>query len=756
MSNFHDPKMKEVCDTLFKVLLDKVRAVDKNYDIEKINAAYQLANDAHAGQVRKTGEPYISHPIAVAEILLELCMDTDTIVSALLHDVVEDTDITLEELRVKFGEDVAGLVDGVTKIGRIHLNADNPKNDLEQNMNISTEEERKAENIRKILVAMFKDIRVIIIKLADRLHNMRTLSTFNVDKQKRIALESMNFYAPLAHRLGIAQMKEEMEDSSLFYLDGFAYKEIEESLERQKHEGEEFINRIITRISDRLSDMRPPPVVEGRVKGIYSLYKKMYVTNKNLNQIYDVYAVRVITDSTADCYSVLGEIHDMFTPINTSFKDHIANPKVNGYQSLHTTVLGKDKQPFEVQVRTHEMHATARYGVAAHWRYKSGISDASVKQHESKFDFIRQLLDQQQAADDVDNLANAIKTDLSPDEVYAITPRGEVKSFPKGSTVVDFAYAIHTQVGNKMTGAKVHQKMVSYDYVLKTGDVVEIITTSNNAYGPNRSWLNYAKTNEAQAKIRHWLKHERRDENISSGKAYVESVIRRDGIRIDKESFKESLDALAHKHRFASLDDFYAAIGYGGVSTVNAAMWIKDELDKSESAPVQINAEDYIEKSRKKKQATGVIIEGSDDGDLLVKFASCCNPLPGDDIIGFITRGYGVSVHKNECGNISSRRKQAEFRDRLIEAKWSESTREFYTATIEIIALNRKGLLMDISSSIAEHHFLITSSSSRTLKNGNAEVVITVEISNLGQLNTLITKLDKIAGVISVERTGRQ
>jgi GTP pyrophosphokinase len=732
---------------LFQDLMNKVQATDKNYDIEKISRAFNLANQAHDGQVRKSGEPYISHPIAVAEILLDLCMDTDTIVSALLHDVVEDTDITLEELSKQFGETVANLVDGVTKIGMIHLNTTGSE-DGENNMQFTTEEERKAESIRKILVAMFKDVRVIIIKLADRLHNMRTLSTFRPDKQRRIALESMTFYAPLAHRLGIAHMKEEMEDRSLFYLDEFAYKEIEESLERHKSWRDDFIGKITARITERLSDMSPPPVIEGRIKGIYSLYKKMFSTAKNLDEIYDVYAVRVITNSTVDCYNVLGVIHDMYTPIPGSFKDYIATPKVNGYQSLHTTVLGREKQPFEVQVRTHDMHGTARYGVAAHWRYKLGL-DSVKNQHETKFDFIRQLLDQQQQADDVDNLANAIKTDLSPDEVYAITPRGHPVSLPRGSTVVDFAYSIHTEVGNKMVGAKIHRKMVSFDYILKTGDVVEILTTNNKSQGPTRSWLDYARTSEAKAKIRHWLKHERRDENIASGSAYVESVLRRDGIKAERDL----LTAIAQKHRFKTLEDFYAAIGYGGVTLANAASWIRDSVAKPEPSQPSVSIEEQIEKNLRRKQSAGIIVEGIED--CAVKFASCCNPLPGDEIIGFVTRGFGVSVHKEECSNIIARRLNEENRERLINVTWSESARDFYTATIEVIAVDRKGLLMDVITLVANSHILIVSSNARQLKNGNAVINFSVEISNLEQLRGLMTKLDKITGVISVERTGK-
>jgi GTP pyrophosphokinase len=737
-------------DCTFKALSERIRAVGKNYDIERIKAAFELADSAHDGQKRKSGEPYIAHPIAVAHILLELCMDTDTIVAALLHDVVEDTDITLDTLRRRFGEPVADLVDGVTKIGKIKLRAPGESDDQEGVPIVLTEEEQKAENIRKILVAMSKDIRVIIIKLADRLHNMRTLDSLRPDKQRRIALETISFYAPLAHRLGIAAMKDEMENKSLFFLDEFAYREIEEVLERHKQRRDDFIGKITARIKVRLSDLRPPPVIEGRIKGIYSLYRKWYTTGKTLDEIYDVYAIRVIVDVTPDCYNVMGVIHDMFTPLPARFKDYIASPKVNGYQSLHTTVLGKEGQPFEVQIRTHDMHNTARFGVAAHWRYKLGQT-GKHQNTQTKFDFIRQLLEQQQHSDDVELLAEAIKTDLSPDEVYVFTPQGEVKSLPQGATVVDFAYIVHTQVGNKMTGAKVHGKMVSYDYVLKTGDLVEIKISNSENHGPNRSWLDYAKTNGAKSKIRNWLKRERRDENIASGKAYIDSVLRRDGIR----AFDEDLAEVAEKHRYDTLDDFYAAIGYGGVSLINAAMWVKDDLAAKKS-PLPVDTEALVSRNIKRKQSAGVTVEGIEG--CLVRYANCCNPLPGDAITGFITRGFGVAVHKTDCINMVARKiaQNDNSDERIVCVEWSsETARDYYNATIEIIAEDRTGLLADVTAAIAGNHIFIVSNNSRLLRNGNAALNYTIEIANLEQLANLMTKIKKIDKVISVERTAK-
>ena len=502
----------------FEQLVEKIRASEKPYDLEKITQAYKVAEKAHEGQLRTSGDPYITHPLAVASILLDYCMDTDTICAALLHDTVEDTDVTLDELRKKFGEDVALMVDGVTKIGLVPL---------------VSKEEQQAENIRKILMAMSKDIRVIIIKLADRLHNMRTLAARPPEKQRKTSLETMNFYAPIAHRLGMSDVKEEMEDIAIHYLDPYGCKEVEEQIALHKEERDAFIDSIKKRIRERISDIKPEPIIEGRVKSIYSIYKKVYVKNKRFDEIYDIYAVRVIVQSVIECYNVLGVIHDMFRPIPYRFKDYIATPKPNRYQSLHTTVIGREGIPFEVQIRTVEMHNTAQYGVAAHWKYKAGIS-GNVS-GEKRFDWIRQLLERQQEADDVEAIADAIKTDLSPDEVFVFTPKGDVVALPTGATVLDFAYHIHTQVGNKMTGAKVGGRMVSFDYVVHTGEIVEILTSGSPNYGPNRNWIEIAKTTEAKSKIRSWFKKECREENIERGREELEREFKRNNIAITPE-----------------------------------------------------------------------------------------------------------------------------------------------------------------------------------------------------------------------------
>ena len=614
----------------FEQLVEKIRASEKPYDLEKITQAYKVAEKAHEGQLRTSGDPYITHPLAVASILLDYCMDTDTICAALLHDTVEDTDVTLDELRKKFGEDVALMVDGVTKIGLVPL---------------VSKEEQQAENIRKILMAMSKDIRVIIIKLADRLHNMRTLAARPPEKQRKTSLETMNFYAPIAHRLGMSDVKEEMEDIAIHYLDPYGCKEVEEQIALHKEERDAFIDSIKKRIRERISDIKPEPIIEGRVKSIYSIYKKVYVKNKRFDEIYDIYAVRVIVQSVIECYNVLGVIHDMFRPIPYRFKDYIATPKPNRYQSLHTTVIGREGIPFEVQIRTVEMHNTAQYGVAAHWKYKAGIS-GNVS-GEKRFDWIRQLLERQQEADDVEAIADAIKTDLSPDEVFVFTPKGDVVALPTGATVLDFAYHIHTQVGNKMTGAKVGGRMVSFDYVVHTGEIVEILTSGSPNYGPNRNWIEIAKTTEAKSKIRSWFKKECREENIERGREELEREFKRNNIAITPELLQTS----ASRQRLDSVDDLYAAIGYGGVSMAKIVQRIKEDQlrNHKEQQAIQAAAENPMEsisENNRRSRKKGIIIEGMEN--CLVKFAQCCNPLPGDPIIGFVTRGFGVSNHKQD------------------------------------------------------------------------------------------------------------
>lgn len=716
-------------------LIAKIDTIDKRYDTEKIKRAYALADSAHEGQMRSSGEKYITHPLSVADILLDYHMDTDTICAALLHDVVEDTDTSLDDVKKQFGEDVALMVDGVTKIGQVPLN---------------TKEEQHAENIRKILMAMSKDIRVIIIKLADRLHNMRTLYARPPHKQRKTSLETMNFYAPIAHRLGMSDVKEEMESIAIHYLDPYGCKEIERLLDVHKEERDTFIDNIITRIRSRITDIKPEPIIEGRVKSIYSIYKKMYLKNKPFDEIYDIYAVRIIVQSVIECYNVLGVIHDLFSPMPYRFKDYIATPKPNRYQSLHTTVIGKEGIPFEVQIRTIEMHNTAQYGIAAHWKYKAGLKGSVAG--EQRFDWIRQLLERQQEADDVEQITDAIKTDLSQDEVYVFSPKGDVFALPNGANVIDFAYAIHTEVGNKMTGAKVGGRMVTFDYQVKTGDIIEIFTSGSPNYGPNRNWLDIAKTTEAKAKIRSWFKKERRDENIVCGRDELEREFKRNAIQITPELLEDT----AKRARFGSVDDLYAAIGYGGVSMSKIIQRIKEsqlraQKEQEQSLPT---SEEISEATNRRSRQKGIIIEGVDN--CLIKFAQCCTPLPGDPIIGFVTRGFGVSIHKQDCINVINNMDSEENKDRWIKASWAGVEDETYRATVDIIAEQKNSVIADITSAIAINHISMHELNMHRLKNGNTNILMTIEIAGVEQLANLILRLKKIPGVISVERTGKQ
>lgn len=716
-------------------LMKQIGEIDRRYDIDKIRRAYELADSAHDGQMRSSGEKYITHPLAVAGILLDYHMDTDTICAALLHDVVEDTETSLEYIKKRFGGDVALMVDGVTKIGQVPLN---------------TKEEQQAENIRKILMAMSKDIRVIIIKLADRLHNMRTLYARPPEKQRKTSLETMNFYAPIAHRLGMSDVKEEMESIAIHYLDPYGCKEIERLLNVHKEERDSFIDHITERIRSRITDIKPEPVIEGRVKSIFSIYKKMYVKNKPFDEIYDIYAVRIIVQSVIECYNILGVIHDLFSPMPYRFKDYIATPKPNRYQSLHTTVIGKEGIPFEVQIRTLEMHNTAQFGIAAHWKYKAGLRGSVAG--EQRFDWIRQLLERQQEADDVELITDAIKNDLSQDEVYVFSPKGDVFALPNGACIIDFAYAIHTEIGNKMTGAKVGGRMVQFDYQIKTGDIIEIFTSNSPNNGPNRNWLNIAKTTEAKGKIRSWFKKERRDENIVCGREELEREFKRNGI----PNTPELLEETARRSRFDSVDDFYAAIGYGGVTMSKIVQRIKEGQTRAQREQAQTlpTSEEITAETNRRSRQKGIIIEGVDN--CLIKFAQCCNPLPGDPIIGFVTRGFGVSIHKQDCVNVINNMDSAENKDRWMKASWAGVEDETYRATIDIIADQRSSVIADITAAIAGNHIPMHEINMHRLKNSNTNLLITIEVAGVEQLANLMLRIKKIPGVISAERTGKQ
>ena len=719
-----------------EMIIQKILTDDKQYDLSKIISAYEFAAKAHEGQKRSSGQAYIIHPLAVAYILLEFGMDTDTICAALLHDVVEDTDATLDDLKKRFGQDVAMLVDGVTKLGK---------------MPVFTKEEQQAENIRKILLAMSQDIRVMIIKLADRLHNMRTLKYRPIEKQRNTALETMNIYAPIAHRLGIRAIKEELEDLSFHYLDPYAYSEIEHILENKKEEREEFIETIKARISQRFKteEFAVPPQIDGRVKSIYSIYKKVFVHHKNIEEIYDKYAVRIIVTTIAECYNVLGLIHDMFRPLPNRFKDYISTPKANMYQSLHTTVLGKEGIPFEVQIRTWDMHETAEYGIAAHWKYKEGIQGKDKM--EQRLAWVRQVIEAQQTSDDVEEIVRIIKTDLAPEDIVVMTPKGMSICLPINSTVIDFAYRIHTEIGHKTVGAKVDGRIVPLDYKLQTGQICEIITSKDPEKGPNRAWLNIVQTNEARSKIRSWFKKERRDENIIEGKAALEREFKRHRINLPESEYEDFLSDDFKRHNCETLDDFYASIGYGGILLSKIIPRLKDKYEKIHSADEETPTPNII-----KAKATGrssIILDEIDD--MLVKFAQCCNPLPGDDIVGFITRGHGISVHTVQCTNYKAviARNDPEEMSRWVEIQWTENSNTQLQTSFEVTAIDRVGLVYDISAVLLEARVPIVHSASRVLKNGNALFESTIVISSTEQLNNLFEKLRKIKGVISVERS---
>lgn len=733
-----DSKLAQRSEYTIDSLIQKILDGEKQYDLSKIVSAYELAEKYHHSQKRESGEPYISHPLAVAYILLELGMDTDTVCAALLHDVVEDTDCTLEELHKLFGTDVAMLVNGVTKLKKVET---------------FTKDEQKAENIRKILLAMSEDIRVIIIKLADRLHNMRTLNFCRDEKRRTIAHETMNIYAPIAHRLGINSIKDELEDLAFYYLDPYAYEDIEKQMAMRKEAREQLVETIKKDIHDRLSkDFDPVPQIDGRVKSNYGIYKKVYRDGKDIDQIYDRYAVRIIVNTVTECYSVLGIIHDMYNPIPNRFKDYISTPKPNMYQSLHTTVIGRQGIPFEVQIRTWEMHRTAEYGIAAHWKYKEGIKSNS--KDDQRLAWIRQIIESQQESNDVEEIVRAIKNDLAPDEVYAFTPKGDMITLPAGSTVIDFAYAIHTQVGHRMCGAKVDKKMVSYDYQIKTGQIIEILTTNVEGHGPSRSWLNICKTNEAKSKIRSWFKKERREENIFEGRTALEREFRKNMIRVPEEELEDFLATDMHRHNCDTIDDFFAAIGYGGVQLAKVMQRLKAEYNKKYGDKITSENGLDVKQKASSKNSSGVVVDGIDD--CVVKFAQCCNPLPGDEIVGFITRGHGVSVHKKDCINYRSQKDNPDSASRWINVKWKDTMDSgYFKTTLDIIAVDRIGLLADVSSALAMINIYIYESTSRELKNGNAILSVTLSVAGKEQLNSVISRIQKIKNVISVERSGR-
>ncbi len=721
---------------LYGKLRDRIKAIHSEEDIKIVDKAFNTANEYHGEQKRKSGEPYIIHPIAVCDILVDLGMDCQSLVAALLHDVVEDTEYTIEQLTADFGEEVAILVDGVTKLGKVQLNSSEAK------------EEQQAENIRKMLLAMSKDIRVIIVKLADRLHNMRTLEFMNPQKQRDKALETLEIFAPISHRLGIRSVKEELEDRAIRFLDPVAYDGIEENLKKSSSSGNDFLESIKEKISDRVKQTVPDAQISGRIKSVHGIYRKMFMQGKQFDEIYDIYAVRIIVDSVIDCYNCLGIIHDMYNPLPNRFKDYISTPKPNMYQSLHTTVIGKEGTPFEVQIRTWEMHRTAEFGIAAHWKYKLGVTGGK-ESFDQRLQWIREMLEAQQESGDARELVSSIKTDLITDEVFVYTPKGDVINVPQGSTVIDFAYAIHSAVGNKMTGAKVDGRIVPIDYVISTGEIVEILTSSQQGKGPSRDWLNIVKTSQAKSKIRSWFKKEKREENIVEGKEEIEKEFRRNYIRLSDEDYQKFIKKLAERQRMDNIDDFYAAIGYGGLSIIRLMPYIKEEYQKNyDKSRNEIKVIPIKDNSKKNKD--GVTVEGIDN--CLIKFAQCCNPLPGDNIIGFITRGHGVSIHKRDCTNVPKDISNCAEPARWVNAFWNQNVKEDYKATLQLTCLSRVGLMADVAMQVANMRVNITSISTHDMKDGRAIVELTLNVSGIDHLKNLISRIEKVDGVLSVER----
>jgi len=735
----------------YQALEERVRAYTPNLDAQRLYTAFTFADAAHHGQLRKSGEPYIIHPLAVAEIVADLGLDVDSVISALLHDCLEDTSSTHEEIAKKFGEPVAALVEGVTKLTK---------------MQYVSKEEEQMENLRKMFMAMAQDIRVILIKICVRLHNMRTMEYQSPKKQREKSLETMEIYAPIAHRLGMQKLKWELEDTSLRYLDPVGYKEIQEELDSRAAAHEEFKSAIEGRISQRMAQEGIRCKVYGRVKHVYSIYRKMYAQHKTLNEIFDLYAFRVIVDDIPECYNVLGCIHDMFKPVLGRFKDYIGTPKPNMYQSLHTTVIGSEGIPFEVQIRTFEMHQTAEYGVAAHWKYKQGMANKQLGS-EQDFEWVRKLLESQQDTD-AEEFLSTLKVDMFADEVFVFSPKGDVKSLPAGATPIDFAYSVHSAVGNSMVGAKVNGRMVPYDHQLSNGDIVEVLT-SKSAKGPSRDWLKLCKSNEARNKIRQWFKKERREENITTGRTAFENELKHAKITMASITTEEVLPYILRKVRFGTLDDLYAAIGYGGTTATKAVARIKDELlrlgrlnEAKMSQSGKTTAESLIVpgagqtvsvtslRGSNKHSDSGIIVEGL--GNCTVKFSKCCTPVPGDPVVGFITRGYGVSVHRMDCPNAAPDKRKPDEADRWVRVAWLEENLPTYKTALELSAKDRDGLALDVTMALSTAKVKVSALAARTTQEGNALINVVLEVKNREELNTVINRLHQIQGVYQVDR----
>ncbi|MDG5786450.1 bifunctional (p)ppGpp synthetase/guanosine-3',5'-bis(diphosphate) 3'-pyrophosphohydrolase [Evansella sp. AB-P1] len=706
-------------------------------EIAFLKKAYDVAESAHKEQFRKSGEPYIWHPVQVAGILVDLGMDPNTIAAAFLHDVVEDTDVTLEELEKEFGKEVAMLVDGVTKLGKIKY---------------KSKEEQQAENHRKMFVAMARDIRVILIKLADRLHNMRTLKHLPPEKQRRIANETLEIFAPLAHRLGISKIKWELEDTALRYMNPQQYYRIVNLMKKKRAEREEYVEAVQQKIRERLEQVNVKAEIHGRAKHIYSIYRKMALQNKQFNEIYDLLAVRIIVDSIKDCYAVLGIIHTHWKPMPGRFKDYIAMPKANMYQSLHTTVIGPKGDPLEVQIRSEEMHKIAEFGVAAHWAYKEGKTVTSAESLETKMSWFREILEWQNDANDAQEFMESLKIDLFSDMVFVFTPKGDVIELPKGSVPLDFAFRIHTEVGNRCIGAKVNGKMVPLDHVLKTGDIVEVLT-SKHSYGPSQDWLKVTQSSHAKNKIRQWFKKERREENVEKGRELVEKEIERKGFSIKEVMIDENIERVANKFNFTAEEDMYAAVGYGGITASQIVTRLTDNIRKQqdeeqENLTLNQAVEELKPYDTTRKASVGVRVKGIDN--LLIRLSRCCNPVPGDDIVGYITKGRGVSIHRSDCPNINTE----EASTRLLPVEWEGDQQQSknYNVDIEISGYDRRGLLNEVLQAVAETKTNINAVSGRTDKNKMATIDMTISIHNISHLHKVVERIKQISDIYSVRR----
>ena len=738
-------------DELYQELVKSVKKYHPSTDLTMIEKAYQVAKAAHKDQVRKSGEPYIIHPLCVGIILADLELDKESIAAGLLHDVVEDTPMTTEDVAREFGDEVALLVDGVTKLGQLSYSADKV--------------DEQAENLRKMFLAMAKDIRVILIKLADRLHNMRTLKYMRPEKQKEKARETMDIYAPIAQRLGISKVKIELDDLALKYLEPEVYYDLVAQIADKKSVREKYVKSIVAEVKQHMDNANIEADVQGRVKHFFSIYKKMVNQDKTLDQIYDLFAVRILVESVKDCYAALGVIHEMYKPIPGRFKDYIAMPKANMYQSLHTTLIGPKGQPFEIQIRTYDMHRTAEYGIAAHWKYKEsgGSNEQNIEgknSAEAKLTWLRQILEWQRDMSDNREFMSLLKSDLDlfSESVYCFTPGGDVKTLPNGSNTIDFAYSIHSAVGNKMIGARVNGKLVPIDYVIKNGDRIEVIT-SQNSKGPSRDWLNIVKSTQAKNKINQWFKTEFKEENIVKGKEVIAQYCKMKGIpqaQVVKPEYQESV---LRKYGFRDWESVLAAIGHGGLKEGQVVNKMLEEYEKAKKKAVtdakimETVSETKEQKIRISKSKSGIVVKGIDD--VAVRFSKCCNPVPGDEIVGFVTRGRGVTIHRTDCVNMLHLAESE--RERLIDAEWQSGLKapagEKYTTEIKIYGNNRTGLLVDISRTLTERNIDVTAMNVRTSKQGTATITISFDISSVEELNRIIDRLRQIESVLDIERS---